>query len=123
LPSGIDEVDVELMYQAVSGEYFKFLVTEADDLVNDNIATGGKVNWSDVLSGLSTTFPITGGEQIAFGGTSIPALGITKDISPTGDLLPGQPIEYTINFSATSVPDMKEVSLADHLPRQLSASR
>jgi len=47
-------------------------------------------------------------------------LGITKAIAPSGNLLPGQPIVYTVNFSNTSVPKMEGVSLADSVPSAIT---
>jgi uncharacterized repeat protein (TIGR01451 family) len=119
LPDGIDEVDVKLMYQTASGEYLDFLEAEADNLVPDAIV-GAPVNWGQEVGNLRDTLDLDRPEQMLFRGIAIPTIVIDKQISPSSNLLPGQPLTFTLPFSNPTTASVSNVNIADTVPSSVS---
>jgi uncharacterized repeat protein (TIGR01451 family) len=119
LPPGVDEVQVQLWYQSASGEYLDFLESEADDLVPDGVL-GSEVNWGQVVGMLRDQCDLDQPVLMRSAGVAVPDLALQKSVAPTGDLLPGQPITFTLTFSNPALVSVHNVRIADVLPSALA---
>lgn len=119
VPEGTTDVEVTLWYQTASPEYLDFLETEASEAVGDAVVPGD-VKWGQVVGEMRGKFNLDQPVMMLRHNTSVPDLAIDKAVAPTGNLLPGQPVVYTINFSNPGAVTFFDVEIADTLSSLLT---
>jgi uncharacterized repeat protein (TIGR01451 family) len=74
---------------------------------------GTDVNWGSVVGILRNKFDLDQPVFMEFVGNSVPMLALDKEVSPSSNLLPGQPLTFTLTFSNPGLVSIGNVGIAD----------